>query len=102
MADRLKSILTDPTARTIKHAAIFVAETDLIASPSTRCEVKNPKFRYLIARNKITHLVDVIDTKTGDVVSAGHASHDAAETYAANLLLRANPPVSRPHRAQEE
>ena len=48
--------------------------------------MKNPKFRYLIARNKITRLVDVIDTKSGKVVSAGHANHDAAEAVAAKLL----------------
>lgn len=44
------------------------------------------KFRYVIARNKITRLVDVIDITTAKVVSAGHANHDAAEKVAAKLL----------------
>lgn len=44
------------------------------------------KFRYLIARNKITRLVDVIDTKSGKVVSRDHKNHDDAEKVAARLL----------------
>jgi hypothetical protein len=52
---------------------------------------KPDKFRYLIARNKITRLIDVIDTKSGKVVSAGHANHDAAEKIAAELLAEQRP-----------
>lgn len=47
---------------------------------------KAPEFRYLIARNKITHLVDVIDTKTAKVVSRDHRNHNEAEAAAAKLL----------------
>lgn len=45
------------------------------------------KFRYVIARNKITRLVDVIDTKSGKVVSKDHPNHDAAEKFASKLLM---------------
>ena len=48
--------------------------------------MKNPKFRYLIARNKITRLVDVIDTKSGKVVISNCADHDVAEAAASKLL----------------
>lgn len=44
------------------------------------------KFQYVIARNKITRLVDVIDMKTGKVVSRDHRNHDEAEAVAAKLL----------------
>lgn len=44
------------------------------------------KYRYLIARNKITRLVDVIDTRTGKVVSKDHRNHDEAESAATKLL----------------
>jgi hypothetical protein len=44
------------------------------------------KYRYLVARNKITALVDVIDTKSGKVVSSGHRNHDEAEAKASRLL----------------
>lgn len=47
---------------------------------------KAPEFRYLIARNKITKLVDVIDAKSGKVVSRDHRNHDEAEAAAAKLL----------------
>lgn len=50
--------------------------------------MKNSKYRYLIARNKITGLVDVIDTEKEKVVSAGHPNHDAAEKAAAKLLSK--------------
>lgn len=49
------------------------------------------KFRYLIARNKITRLVDVIDTKSGKVVSSDHKNHDEAEAKAAELLAAPDP-----------
>lgn len=52
--------------------------------------MKTSKFRYLIARNKITRLVDVIDTKSGKVVSKDHKSHDEAEVVATKLLLAIN------------
>lgn len=48
--------------------------------------MKKSDFRYVIARNKITRLVDVIDIKAGKVVSKDHPNHDAAEAEAARLL----------------
>ena len=42
--------------------------------------------KYVIARNKLTRLIDVIDIKAGKVVSQGHTNHDAAEAEAARLL----------------
>lgn len=44
------------------------------------------EFRYFVARNKITRLVDVIDAQTGKVVSKNHRNHDEAEAVAAKLL----------------
>jgi hypothetical protein len=50
--------------------------------------MKQSNFRYLIARNKITRLVDVIDTKLGKVVSRDHKNRDQAEAVAAKLLRK--------------
>lgn len=41
--------------------------------------------KYIIARNKITRLVDVIDTETMKPISS-HRNHDKAEAEAVRLL----------------
>lgn len=41
--------------------------------------------KYIISRNKITRLVDVIDTETMKPISS-HRNHDKAEAEAGRLL----------------
>lgn len=79
-----QQLLDDP-----RHAPGRPGIRDL--APEWRDPMKSPKYRYLIARNKITRLVDVIDTETMKVVSKDHPNHDAAEKFASKLLLAQSP-----------